>query len=74
MTQDGPPTARRGARATITPCPDGPLLIRGDVELVTVDGEPIGGQRPTTALCRCGASATKPFCDGSHKAIGFSTS
>ncbi|MBK8436328.1 MAG: CDGSH iron-sulfur domain-containing protein [Austwickia sp.] len=58
-------------RATITPCPDGPLLVRGPVDIVDVDGKPVPGQRPTMALCRCGASARKPFCDGSHAAIGF---
>lgn len=58
-------------RATITPCPNGPLLVRGPVDVVTVDGQPVPGQRATMALCRCGASAAKPFCDGSHKAIRF---
>lgn len=61
-------------RASITPCPDGPLLIRGPVDIVDVHGRPVPGQRRTMALCRCGASATKPFCDGSHKEIGFVTS
>lgn len=61
----------RAERATITPCPDGPLLVRGPVDIIGVDGLPVPGQRPTMALCRCGASARKPFCDGSHAAIGF---
>lgn len=60
-------------RATITPYPDGPLLVRGDVDLRTADGEPIVTQRRTAALCRCGLSAIKPFCDGTHKAAGFRT-
>lgn len=60
-------------RATITPYPDGPLLVRGDVELYTTDGEPIAPHRRTVALCRCGLSALKPFCDGTHKAAGFRT-
>ena len=59
--------------ATITPYPDGPLLLRGDVELRTADGEPIPRNRRTVALCRCGLSAIKPFCDGTHKAAGFRT-
>lgn len=60
-------------RPTITPCPDGPLLVRGDVELQTTEGEPIAPHRRTVALCRCGLSALKPFCDGTHKATGFRT-
>lgn len=60
-------------RPTITPYPDGPLLVRGDVELQTIEGEPIAPHRRTVALCRCGLSALKPFCDGTHKATGFRT-
>lgn len=56
---------------TITPCPDGPLLLRGDAELLAADGTPIERKRRTVALCRCGLSAIKPFCDGTHKAAGF---
>ncbi|MFD2354009.1 CDGSH iron-sulfur domain-containing protein [Nonomuraea ferruginea] len=52
---------------TVTPCEDGPLLIRGPFELVTQDGVPIPAGRATVALCRCGFSSVKPFCDGSHK-------
>ncbi|SCL72430.1 Zn-finger domain of CDGSH type-containing protein [Micromonospora citrea] len=59
------------AAATITPYQDGPLLVRGDFALVTPDGETIDARRGTVALCRCGKSALKPFCDGTHKAIGF---
>lgn len=58
---------------TITPYPDGPLLLRGDVVLQTADGEVIPRHRRTVALCRCGLSAIKPFCDGTHKAAGFRT-
>ncbi|MBI9114712.1 CDGSH iron-sulfur domain-containing protein [Sanguibacter sp. YZGR15] len=66
------PTAPRGASSTtITLCPDGPLLVRGDVELFDADGERVEPRRSTVALCRCGASAIKPFCDGTHKVNGF---
>ncbi|WP_240747252.1 CDGSH iron-sulfur domain-containing protein [Microbacterium sp. K24] len=58
---------------TITPYPDGPLLVRGAIELQTPDGEPLAPHRRTVALCRCGLSAIKPFCDGTHKAAGFRT-
>jgi CDGSH-type Zn-finger protein len=59
--------------AVITACPDGPLLVRGDFDLVSASGEPVPRQRRTVALCRCGFSAIKPYCDGSHKAAGFRT-
>lgn len=55
----------------ITPYPNGPYLVRGEFELAGPDGEPIETRRATIALCRCGRSQTKPFCDGTHKAIGF---
>ena len=58
---------------TIEACPNGPLLVRGDVHLVDGRGAPIERHRRTIALCRCGTSAIAPFCDGSHKAIGFVT-
>lgn len=57
--------------ARLTPYRDGPYLIRGDFELTDQDGEPIDARRGTIALCRCGASRTKPFCDGTHKSIRF---
>jgi CDGSH-type Zn-finger protein len=59
------------ASASVTLCPDGPLLIRGDYILVDASGEHVDGHRGTVALCRCGKSALKPFCDGTHKKIGY---
>jgi CDGSH-type Zn-finger protein len=53
-------------RTTITLYPDGPMIVRGDIELAELGGEPVPTGR-TVALCRCGRSALKPFCDGSHK-------
>ena len=58
--------------ATITPYRDGPLLVRGDFRLVDTDGHEIDPGRKTVALCRCGKSGIKPFCDGTHKRSGFS--
>lgn len=58
---------------SITACPDGPLLVRGDLELFDDDGELVQPNRRTFALCRCGASTIRPFCDGSHKLVGFRT-
>ena len=61
-----------GPGATITPYRDGPLIVRGDFRLVDSDGAEIDPGRRTIALCRCGRSGIKPFCDGSHKRSGFS--
>lgn len=58
-------------RVTITPCENGPLLVRGDIELRTQDGALIEAGREAVALCRCGRSAIKPFCDGTHKVAKF---
>ena len=51
----------------------GPFLIEGPVTVLDADGNefPIDKTKPAIALCRCGASAKKPFCDGSHKTCGF---
>ncbi|WP_344418451.1 CDGSH iron-sulfur domain-containing protein [Amycolatopsis minnesotensis] len=56
---------------TITPCENGPLLVRGAVELRSQGGQVIEAGRETIALCRCGRSAIKPFCDGTHKIAKF---
>jgi len=57
--------------AIVIPYEDGPLLLRGSFILRTPDGEVIDPGRTTVALCRCGKSAVKPFCDGTHKAVNF---
>jgi CDGSH-type Zn-finger protein len=66
------PPATQGDGATITPYRDGPLIVRGDFRLVDSDGAEIDPGRKTIALCRCGKSGIKPFCDGAHKRSGFS--
>jgi len=55
---------------TITARPDGPLFVRGKVKIAEGNG---GVVRESTrvALCRCGQSANKPFCDGTHRVVGF---
>lgn len=50
----------------ITPYPDGPLIVRGDFAITDLCGDEIVTGK-AVALCRCGRSAQKPFCDGSHK-------
>ncbi len=67
----GPRTAQASDHALIVPYRDGPLLVRGNFELRSPDGTLIDPGRETVALCRCGRSAIKPFCDGSHTVIGF---
>jgi 3-phenylpropionate/trans-cinnamate dioxygenase ferredoxin subunit len=51
----------------------GPYLVSGSIDLNDADGNPIAipGGKTVVALCRCGASVTKPFCDGTHSKIGF---
>lgn len=55
----------------ITPYPDGPLLVRGDFMIVDMEGNEIDARRNTVALCRCGRSRMRPFCDGTHSNTNF---
>lgn len=55
--------------AVVTPRANGPLVVDGPVTLTAPDGTTTTVQQ--LFLCRCGASSTKPTCDGSHKSIGF---
>jgi len=59
------------SEVVITPYRDGPLLVRGPVRLTDQDGREIELDRATVALCRCGKSRTRPFCDGTHKVVRF---
>ena len=61
----------RQVTTVLTPYPNGPYLLRGDFRLTDPNGAEIDPHRKTIALCRCGASRRKPFCDGTHKLIGF---
>lgn len=67
----GNPAEKPGEHPVIVACTDGPLLVRGTIELRESNGDEITPGRRTIALCRCGASTIKPFCDGSHKLINF---
>ncbi len=59
----------------ITATENGPLSIRGPITLIDQDGNHYDlGPRARIALCRCGGSTTKPFCDGTHSRIGFEAS
>ena len=52
----------------ITPQPDGPLIIQGNLEIETPEGQL---EETRAALCRCGQSGNKPFCDGTHSKVGW---
>ena len=56
------------AEVTIRPSKNGPLIVEGPVELFDTDGNQITVEKNRIALCRCGASSNKPFCDGTHSA------
>ena len=58
------------SKITIEPRESGPLVVKGLDTLKGVDGQPLE-VKPVLALCRCGGSKNKPFCDGSHKTNGF---
>ena len=49
---------------------NGPLLVYGGVRVLNADGDVLY-EGDKAALCRCGQSANKPFCDGTHKKVGF---
>ena len=56
---------------SVTVKKNGPYLVEGEVDLFDSEGNKISVDRSTFALCRCGASSNKPFCDGTHSKIGF---
>lgn len=66
---EGPDPAT--GRLEVKQAKNGPLLLSGNFAIVTGDGQ-VAWRGTKAALCRCGASKNKPFCDGSHKPAGFS--
>lgn len=66
------PAEDRGTSGLVRlrPAPNGPLLVEGPLEITSADGKATSAGIKG-ALCRCGASEKKPFCDGSHARIGF---
>ncbi|MCF6301697.1 MAG: CDGSH iron-sulfur domain-containing protein [Devosiaceae bacterium] len=64
------PLEQSGGPLTVSPRNDGPNIINGNVQIISDSGKHID-QRTKLAMCRCGHSKNKPFCDGAHKAIGF---
>jgi CDGSH-type Zn-finger protein len=61
------------SEVTIRVRPNGPLLVEGSVQVVDHNGNafPLNPAKPSVALCRCGHSENKPFCDGAHNRSGF---
>jgi len=59
------------AQTSITTYRDGPLLVRGPFTLIDQDGNEITTPSATVALCRCGRSRMRPFCDGTHQVVRF---
>jgi CDGSH-type Zn-finger protein/uncharacterized Fe-S cluster protein YjdI len=68
--EDSKPLAERAGKLSVKPLPDGPLLVSGNLEVVTGSGRTVN-RVEKCALCRCGASDNKPYCDGSHARGGF---
>jgi CDGSH-type Zn-finger protein/uncharacterized Fe-S cluster protein YjdI len=71
-----PPTTKadmlpvRDGPLTVDPLTDGPLQVRGNMEIISGTGRVVA-RMESARLCRCGASNTKPFCDGSHARVAF---
>ncbi|MGB3633829.1 MAG: CDGSH iron-sulfur domain-containing protein [Rubrobacteraceae bacterium] len=55
----------------ITAYDNGPYLVSGSVSITDSEGNQYEKAQETVALCRCGASTNKPFCDGTHSKAGF---
>ena len=67
---DGGPQESGPEEIDVTPLPDGPLYLHGNFDLIDAEGKRLRhGHR--VALCRCGGSENKPFCDNSHRRIDF---
>ena len=69
-TQSFEALEKRDGTLSITPAPNGPLLVSGNLEVVSGTGRTTN-KLTKTALCRCGQSANKPYCDGTHNKVAF---
>jgi uncharacterized Fe-S cluster protein YjdI/CDGSH-type Zn-finger protein len=67
---DGGPAEAVADTTTVTPMRNGPLYVRGRLRVTTSDGRVLADES-RLALCRCGASGNPPFCDNSHRAVGY---
>jgi CDGSH-type Zn-finger protein len=71
-TKSSEPLAARNGEVTIVGSENGPLVVTGNLELVSGTGRTID-RTASCKLCRCGGSQNKPYCDGTHKSNGFRT-
>lgn len=71
--QTGEALESTGGKLVIKAAENGPLLLQGNVSVISGSGR-AAWKGTKTALCRCGESKNKPFCDGTHKTIGFQSS
>ncbi len=67
---DGGPDEPVPAETTIIPWPNGPLMVRGNLQVRDAKGN-LFEAGPRMTLCRCGSSENQPFCDLSHRRVGF---
>lgn len=67
---DGGPNEAPDAEPSVITVPNSPLALRGDITVADLAGNELRHDT-RMALCRCGASENKPFCDASHRRIGF---
>ena len=58
---------------TVKVLENGPLMVKGECELRDTQGHVLASKGEQMFLCRCGSSANKPYCDGAHKKIGFTS-
>jgi CDGSH-type Zn-finger protein/uncharacterized Fe-S cluster protein YjdI len=70
LGETGDANAPTGGKLEIRRAPNGPLLLSGNFSMITGSGR-VAWRGTKGALCRCGASNNKPFCDGRHKDVGF---
>jgi CDGSH-type Zn-finger protein len=69
LPPDSPHDVLSSGTVTITPTANGPFKCRGPLTILGADGRTATSEE--MCLCRCGQSQSKPFCDGSHKRVGF---
>lgn len=63
---------QEGGKLSINPIPNGPLVVKGNFRMSSASGR-TAWQGTQIALCRCGSSENKPFCDGAHSKVGFTS-
>lgn len=68
--EEAPAEKSKETGTLVEPAPNGPLMVHGTISVRDTAGK-ITRKENVTAFCRCGSSANKPFCDGSHRKIGF---